>query len=174
MKRLGVPPFSFSLHLLSLHLLSLHLLSLLFPILLFLPACNRGAEDAYSPGLGEIMTLIQMRHAKLWFAGEAKNWPLAAYEVKELEEGFADVVRLHPTHEGSPVPITDLVPSMTEGPIDALKNALKAKDPSAFRGAFDALTQSCNACHQATAFGYNVVQRPKTNPFSNQDFALPK
>jgi hypothetical protein len=35
--------------------------------------------DAYVPGLGEIMTLQQMRHVKLWFAGEAGNWDLATY-----------------------------------------------------------------------------------------------
>ncbi len=29
-------------------------------------------------GLGEIMSLQQMRHSKLWFAGQAKNWELAA------------------------------------------------------------------------------------------------
>jgi hypothetical protein len=36
------------------------------------------------------MTLTQMRHAKLWFAGQAANWPLAAYELDELHEGMQD------------------------------------------------------------------------------------
>jgi hypothetical protein len=41
-------------------------------------ACSREpATPAYTPGLGEIMTLTQMRHAKLWFAGQAGNWSLA-------------------------------------------------------------------------------------------------
>ena len=60
------------------------------------------AAEAYAPGLGEIMTLQQMRHTKLWLAGEAGNWDLAAYEIKELGEGFDDVVKFHPTHEESP------------------------------------------------------------------------
>jgi len=33
------------------------------------------------------------------------------------------------------------------------------------------LTKACNDCHQATNFGFNVVQRPATNPYSNQVFA---
>ena len=33
-----------------------------------------GRSDAYVPGLGEIMSLQQMRHAKLWLAGQAENW----------------------------------------------------------------------------------------------------
>ena len=36
------------------------------------------------------MTLTQMRHAKLWFAGQAANWSLAAYELDELNEGMQD------------------------------------------------------------------------------------
>ena len=57
------------------------------------------AEDAPAPagdvpGLGEIMTLQQLRHIKLWFAGRAGNWPLADYEVGELNEGFEDVSKL--------------------------------------------------------------------------------
>ena len=38
-------------------------------------------NEAYTPGLGDFMGQIQMRHAKLWFAGKAKNWQLAAYEL---------------------------------------------------------------------------------------------
>lgn len=51
------------------------------------------AAPPYVPGLGEIMGATQMRHLKLWYAGEAGNWPLASYEVDELAEGFADDVR---------------------------------------------------------------------------------
>ena len=47
-------------------------------VALTVPACNR-APVPFTPGLGEIMTLTQMRHVKLWFAGDAANWPLAKY-----------------------------------------------------------------------------------------------
>ena len=40
------------------------------------------------------MALQQMRHIKLWFAGRAGNWPLADYEIGELNEGFDDVNKL--------------------------------------------------------------------------------
>src|SRR5580698_8977844 len=52
------------------------------------------APAADVPGLGEIMTLQQLRHIKLWFAGRAGNWPLADYEIGELNEGFEDVNKL--------------------------------------------------------------------------------
>lgn len=58
-------------------------------------APQANASQPYVIGLGEIMGLTQMRHAKLWFAGEAGNWPLSAYELDELKEGFDDAVTYH-------------------------------------------------------------------------------
>src|SRR5262249_36190131 len=49
-------------------------------------ACRAPQVERYTRGLGERMTLQQMLHAKLWLAGEAGNWDLAAYEIKELGE----------------------------------------------------------------------------------------
>jgi hypothetical protein len=138
-------------------------------------ACRREQVAAgYAPGLGEIMTLNQMRHAKLWLAAQANNWPLAAYEVDELEEGFQDAATFHPTHKGSPVSIAQVIPMMTTGPLQALRAAIEKEDSTEFAQAFDALTNACNSCHQATNFGFNVVTRPTTSAFPNQDFAPPR
>ena len=135
-------------------------------------ACRQAAQaESYTPGLGELMTLQQMRHTKLWLAGEAGNWPLAAYEIKELGEGFDDIVKYHPTHEESPVAPKDAIPRMMTAPLADLRAAADRKDPTAFKPAFDALTKACNDCHQATEFKFNVVQRPATNPYPNQVFA---
>jgi len=127
--------------------------------------------DAYAPGLGELMTLQQMRHTKLWLAGEAGNWPLAAYEIKELGEGFDDIVKFHPTHEESPVAPKDAIPRMVAGPVAAISAAVAKKDPGGFEQSYDTLTKACNDCHQATNFGFNLVQRPAMNPYPNQVFA---
>jgi hypothetical protein len=132
---------------------------------------SNAASDAYAPGLGEIMTLQQMRHTKLWLAGDAGNWDLAAYEIKELGEGFDDVVKYHPTHEESPVAPKDAIPRMVTVPLMELGAAVDRKDPKEFEQAYDALTKACNDCHQATNFGFNVVQRPSTSPYPNQVFA---
>ena len=139
---------------------------------LALAACERQEAPApYTPGLGEIMTLNQMRHAKLWLAGEARNWPLAAYELDELEEGFADAATFHPTHKDSPVSIADSIAAITRGPVGALRTAIAAKDAAQFTAAFDALTEACNDCHRSANFGFNVVTRPTGSSFLNQDFA---
>jgi hypothetical protein len=135
--------------------------------------CSRGRESrAYAPGLGEIMTLNQMRHAKLWFAGRQNNWALADYELDELQEGFDDVVKYHPTHKDAPLPLSQLVPKIMGERIHALRAAIASRDPKAFDAAYDDLTAGCNDCHRATNFGFNVVRRPEGSAwYGNQDFA---
>ena len=136
------------------------------------PAPSPGAAaEGYAPGLGEIMTLQQLRHTTLWLAGDAGNWDLASYEIKELGEGFDDVVKFHPTHEESPVAPKDAIPRMVTAPLANLRAAVGKKDAKSFAQAYDTLTKACNDCHQATNFAFNVVQRPALNPYPNQVFA---
>jgi len=132
--------------------------------------CSSPPPRGYTPGLGEIMTLTQMRHVKLWFAGAAGNWPLAHYELDELEEGFADAARLHPTHKGAARPLTELIPEFTALPLQSLRAAAADREAASFVSAYDSLTAGCNGCHRATGFSFNVVSRPTSNPYSNQEF----
>src|SRR5689334_14846532 len=55
-------------------------------------------KEAYRPELGDQMLAIQIRHARLWFAGEAQNWLLAAFELQEIKEAFEGVVEQNPEH----------------------------------------------------------------------------
>ena len=48
-------------------------------------------DKTYKPGLGEFMTDIQLHHAKLWFAGQNQNWPLADFEIHEIQESLDDI-----------------------------------------------------------------------------------
>jgi len=135
-------------------------------------ACTRApAPEVYAPGLGEVMTLQQMRHTKLWLAGPAGNWPLAAYELDELGEGFDDVIKFHPTHKDSPVAPKDLIPRMITQRLADLRDTVTKEDRDRFVQGYDALTGACNNCHQAMNFGFNRVQRPESNPYPNQAFA---
>ena len=140
-------------------------------VLAGISGCNRQvAETQFVPGLGEIMTLTQMRHVKLWFAGQNANWPLASYELDELNEGLEDAAKFHPTHKDADLPIPQLIDKIMKAPLDQLAEAVKAQDQDRFTKAFDALTDACNSCHQAAKFGFNVVTRPTGNPYTNQVF----
>src|SRR4051794_21830246 len=104
-------------------------------------------QEPFTPGLGEIMTLQQMRHLKLWFAGQAGNWPLADYELDELKEGFEDVVKYFPTKDD--VPTGPMASAVIEKEVAQLNKAIEAKNKKQFATAFEKLTASCNACHQS-------------------------
>lgn len=129
------------------------------------PQPSAGAQEADQPGLGEIMTLQQLRHIKLWFAGHAGNWPLADYEIGELNEGFEDVSRLL----GG-----DIVKQHVGVPLAALQKAVDGKSSVAFAAAFDSLSAGCNACHHTLDHGFIVIQRPALLPYSDQAFAPQK
>lgn len=122
-------------------------------------------DEPYQPGIGEFMTLQQLRHIKLWFAGHAGNWPLADYEIGELNEGFDDVSNLL----GG-----DIVKQHVGAPLAALQKAVDDKNSAAFATAFDSLSAGCNACHHALDHGFIVIQRPALLPYSDQNFAPQK
>lgn len=125
----------------------------------------------YKPTLGEFMSSVQARHAKLWFALAAENWPLAAFELHELDETLEDVTKWYPTHRDAPQPLKEMLEGGLDPALKQLEAVVKSADKTQYPAAFDELTRACNACHQATAHGYNVVKRPIAPPLSNQEFA---
>ena len=124
---------------------------------------------AYKPGFAEFMLSAQVRHAKLWLAGNAGNWELADYQIDELKEGLEDAAKHVPTYKD--MPVGQMIETMAIKPIGEVENAIKAKSRTQFDSAFDKLTEACNACHAATNRPFIVVQRPNGSPFPNQSFA---
>jgi hypothetical protein len=134
-------------------------------------ACGEPAAPpvTYSPGLADIMIATQIRHAKLWLAGEARNWALADYEIDELKEGLEDVVQYFPVYKD--MPVGTMVEATIMSPIEEVEKAIKARDPAKFVDTFDQLTAACNNCHQAANRAFIVIQRPSSSTYPNQSFA---
>jgi hypothetical protein len=126
-------------------------------------------SQPYAPGLVEYMALVQNHHAKLWFAGNARNWDLADYQVDELKELLEDIAKRVPKYRD--VPIGQMIETTTMAPIGEIEAAIKTRDSKAFATAFDKLTTTCNACHEAANRGFIVIQRPAASAFPNQSFA---
>ena len=126
------------------------------------------APKQFVPGLEWFMNMIQTEHAKLWYAGKARNWKLAEYQLGEIKEIMSDVQDLVPVFKD--LPLADMMDAVITGPIRDLEKAIDAKDPKAFAKGYGQLTAACNACHQATGNGFVVIQRPVGPGFPNQDF----
>jgi hypothetical protein len=124
-------------------------------------------NERYVPRLGDIMSLVQARHIKLWFAGKAANWQLADFELRQLKAGLLEAALMY---EGIPV---SNVTTMSQ-PGQSVADAIDARDGKRFAKAFGELTTGCNGCHQSMGRGFVGIQLPTTSPFSDQVFAPPK
>jgi hypothetical protein len=127
------------------------------------------AKEQHGPNLIDFMMTIQNHHAKLWYAGNARNWDLADYQVDELKEALEDAGKVIPDYKG--VPVRSMIDNLAMPPIEELESAIKAKDRAKFVAAYDKLTGACNSCHQGSKRGFIVIQRPAGMAFPNQAFA---
>jgi hypothetical protein len=119
---------------------------------------------AYSPGVGEFMSSIQMHHAKLWFAGKNENWELADFEMEEIRESLDDIQQYCADSPSiKPLP-------MIFSPLDSVKRAISEKNIGLFKTSFNLLTNTCNSCHKAANHAFNVIRIPDTPPVTNQVF----
>src|SRR5947208_1922427 len=128
------------------------------------------AEPApFNPQMAALMSmLIQPRHAKLGLAGKEENWPLAAYALKELRQGFVVTARAVPRWRG--LPVADLFDAAVTAPLTLADFAVKASEPRQFAEAYARLTAGCNACHATTDHSFVVIKAPEASPFPNQEF----
>jgi len=120
--------------------------------------------DTYKPGFGEFMSSIQTHHSKLWFAGQNENWKLANFEVHEIMEAIEDIQKFQTERKESQMI------GMINPALDSINNAIQQKNSTLFKSSYTLLTNTCNNCHRAAAFEFNVVKIPDSQPFSNQDF----
>jgi len=120
-------------------------------------------ETPQQLGLGDLMSLTQMRHIKLWYAGRAKNWPLVQYEIAQIQD---TLYRAALRYRNIPV---EAINEIWE-PLTALKAAANASDFDQFNRNYANLTTSCNACHQAGGVDFIHIQTPVSSPFTDQTF----
>jgi hypothetical protein len=125
-------------------------------------------SERFTPGLHSLMMELQHRHATLWFAGEAENWPLTDYFLHEMEELMEDIGDLHPTHHD--LRLADLLADVSLPAVEAMEDAVEAEDLPRFIAAYDELTMACNGCHAPADKAAIVIQRPTVPPLTNLRF----
>lgn len=126
-------------------------------------------QQVYRPTLSDLMNdVIQPRHTKLWLAGEGQNWMLAEYERHNINGAFARIAAAIPAVKG--VQTAELITTFVTPRLTVLGDAIKARDENAFVAAYGALTEGCNACHQATGSPMVVIKSPAGDAFTDQSF----
>jgi hypothetical protein len=122
-------------------------------------------NEEYIPHLGEIMSAIQARHVKLWYAGKAANWDLATFELRQLKSNLADAARLY-----TGIPVSNVTTMAI--PMQSLEDAIAAKDIKRFSKTFSEVTEACNGCHVSMERPFIVIHTPtEQQPLGDQWFS---
>ncbi len=126
----------------------------------------------YVPGIGDMMNiLVQPRHAKLGLAARERNWDLAAYALKELDQALQTVAKVQPKYKNFTV--SEAIESMTGEAMRNLDDAVRARNMKQFTEAYGELTDGCNSCHTALNLPFIVIKPPEASSFPNQEFKAP-
>lgn len=159
-------------------LLGLLLLSLV------LPACDGGgapsspssndaeADTPEDPELAAMMAEVQRYSAKLGYAINARNQPLAEFYMHEVDESLQRIRDEVPEYEGQR--IADNIRLMIEPTVNQLDDTLHENgDWSQIDQQYGSLIDACNTCHTATQHAYIHITVPTGDPPYNQQFAPP-
>ena len=134
---------------------------MLVAILATLSASSAGAPADASTQLSDLMTRLQLQHAKLWFAGKLSNWALANYEVRQIESNLEAAGKLLADPSKA---------DRTREQLHAVRQAIQSKDAPAFATSYADLTNACNSCHRSSGYAWIAMQVPLTLPVPNQSF----
>jgi hypothetical protein len=93
------------------------------------------------PGLARIMPEVGVRIWKCFYAGKAKNKPLARFQLKEAVNLMEIGVLLRPKY-------TDNMYKFIEEQVEVVKQAIEAEDWDKFETAFHEMVDQANAYHE--------------------------
>jgi len=127
--------------------------------------------EATAPGVGEVMSGIQLHFGKLYFAGQAGNWKLADFELDEITENLDNAAAMRPEENG--VKLGGVVDAFKQSQLADLKRAVDNHDARAFHQKYVESMAMCNSCHASTGRPFIVITEPTAPPVSNQRWAAP-
>jgi hypothetical protein len=141
---------------------------LLALIALLVSGPKSGRAEAEDYPIGQTMGDMQRFAEKLYFAGEARNWHLAAFYLHEIEETSEEIINANVVDEG--VAVSSFMRQMFPPAIARMQEALRTQQPDQFRPAYESMLVSCNACHQSTGHAFVKIIVPTQPTYQNQDF----
>ena len=121
-----------------------------------------------APELGQQMLELQIRHARLWQPGAARNWMLTQFELAELRESLNGVVELNGDHAAvQPNRLADVLPTFMDPALKQMQAAIDTQDGPAFDKAYDEVSKACTDCHASADHSFLVIQRPQSPMLDN-------
>jgi hypothetical protein len=121
------------------------------------------------PDQAHAMKDVDYHFTNLWFAGKAKNWPLADFYWKETVSHMKWAVRIIPVRKdnaGKEVKLDDILQSIENSPYMQMGEVLKQQDADKFETTYKYLLEACYSCHKASDKPYlrpQIPDRPATS-----------
>lgn len=106
-----------------------------------------------APDQAHAMVSVAYHFNNLWFAAEAKNWPLAEFYWGETRSHLRWAVRIIPVRKdkaGYEIKLAEILDAMENTPLKQLQEAIAAKDHEKFVSAYKFSLEICYACHKAS------------------------
>jgi len=104
------------------------------------------------PGQAHAMSDVDHHYGNLWFAGRAKNWPLATFHMNESRFRIAWAVRMRPVRPlpgGGEIDLRPMQTHIEQSAFTDLKAAIDKHDVKAFEAAYRKGLGECHDCHKA-------------------------
>ena len=125
------------------------------------------AIDGLLPDQAHAMADVGYHFANLWFAAQAKNWPLAGFYLDETRSHLKWGVRIKPLRKdlaGRDVNLPAILEGVENSFFTEVRKAIDAKDAEKFTAAYRASLEGCYGCHKASDKPYLRPQVPRAPP----------
>ncbi len=126
------------------------------------------------PGQAFAMTQIAYNFNNLWFAVQARNWPLAQFYLSETRVRLRWAVRIQPVRRiangQGQLELEPIANALETTQMAAVGAALEAKDAAGFTAAYTDLMHGCQSCHEASEKPYLKLHIPTAPAEAMIDF----
>jgi hypothetical protein len=109
------------------------------------------------PGMAEIMPLVGGRIWKCYYAGQARNRTLAAFQLKEAVNLMEKGAILRPKY-------AEDMEKFISGIVGTVGKAIETRDWDAFDAAFETMIEEANAYHEKYDKGFLRWKMPSEPP----------
>lgn len=103
-------------------------------------------------GFDVAMVETGYRYGELYWAGQDENWDYAKYQLEKIRTAVANGVERRPKRARSALALEMALVNVEE--------AITRRDAPLFRTRFDALTSTCNTCHEQERVPFVHVRPP--------------
>ncbi len=110
------------------------------------------------------MVSVAYHYNNLWFAGQAKNWPLAEFYLNETRSHLRWAVRIIPIRKDKAereIKLQDILQAVENTLVKELQDSIQAQDQPKFTLAYKTMLESgCYSCHKAVDKPYLTLKLP--------------